>query len=303
MARSYAASTAGTKTCSVARFGPFVSFMPPPIISFESPMWISQCVPPAPPFVRSVSFAPKTFLAKSIKSSTSSTTRYGVTSRTSIVVAVIRPPNLRLNSGSGRSRRSAAIATNASSSRGIDTSAAPSRMAWMAWSSASCRSAMRPPHLRAQRLDGAELQLLDGPLAAAELARHVGDGALLGEALDEHGALRRRQRVDEAEEEGAAFDVVVDGEVAIVQRRFAAGVARAVVQHVRRDPVQPRHERHPVALLVAADAFEGLVENVGDHVFRLRAIAHPPRHERVHALEVLLVELGESRSLVHCRSA
>src|SRR6184192_2789900 len=186
-----------------------------------------------------------------------------------VVVAVIRPPNRCLNSALGRSRRSAAIATSASRSRGIATSVAPSRMAWIAWSSSSYRSAMRPPHLRPQRLDGAELQLLDGALAAAELPRHVGDAALLGEAGHEHVALRRRQRVDEAEEERAALDVVGRRRlIAVVERLLAAGLPGAVADDVPRDRVKPRHERN-AALFVAVDAFQRLVEDLRDHVLRL----------------------------------
>src|ERR1051326_5060946 len=219
------------------------------------------------------------------------------------VIVVIRPPSFRLNSGLGRSCRSAAIATSSSRSRGIATSAAPSRISWIARPLTPRRPAMRPPPLPRERLDGAELQLLDGALAAAELPRHVGDAALLGEARHEHVALRARQRADEAEEEGTALDVVERCRlVRVVQRHLPLRLPRAVAEDVARDGVEPRHERS-AALLVPVDAFQRLVENLGDHVLRLPAPPPPPRPPTAHALEVLLVELGELRSLVHRHGA
>src|SRR5579864_268917 len=68
------------------------------------------------------------------------------------------------------------------------------------------RSGMAALHSRAQRLQRAELQLLDGAFGPAEPRRDVAHAPLMREAFDDDGALRRGQLVDVPEEPRVIFE-------------------------------------------------------------------------------------------------
>ena len=72
----------------------------------------------------------------------------------------------------------------------------------------------------------------------------------------------------------------------------ACGALPPVSQRVGGDPQQPRGKGH-ASPLEAAKVPERLVKNVGRHVLRFFAVFHPPRHKRIDAVEVALIELGE----------
>src|ERR1700720_2953618 len=74
--------------------------------------------------------------------------------------------------------------------------------------STSGRSAIGTLHLRAETLQGAELQLLHGAFGPVQPAGNVPDAPLLDEALDDDTALIGWQLVDEAKEIGTAVGSV-----------------------------------------------------------------------------------------------
>lgn len=78
---------------------------------------------------------------------------------------------------------------------------------------------------------------------------------------------------------------------------FAAGVLPAVSSCVGRDAEQPRCEGN-AAPLVPWQVAQGLVEDLGSDVLGFLPGADPPRHERVHAVEVLVVQLGEAAGVL-----
>ena len=65
---------------------------------------------------------------------------------------------------------------------------------------------MAVPHLLAQGLNGAELELLDGPFGFVQTSGDFFDAALLDEALADDPALIFRKFFDKTEEEGVVFD-------------------------------------------------------------------------------------------------
>src|SRR5262245_18475134 len=180
---------------------------PSPIITIESPMRTSRCMPPPPPPPLKVSCAPNTCARKST-SPTSFTRMYGVTvlnpSRTDVVVeiavSVVLPSRYArsrgLKAGLGQSRRSAATRASDASvgSRNAAVASPRARTASTISSrrSASARSGMAT-HTLSQVLQRAELELLDRPFGSAESVCHRADAHLLDEPHLNHAPLKPGQ--------------------------------------------------------------------------------------------------------------
>src|SRR5256714_11947230 len=124
-----------------------------------------------------------------------------------------------LKSGRGKSRRSSAMRSNprtlASRSSGRRGEVSPRLASRACTAKSSCsmreRLATGTLHLRAQLLQSAELQLLYGSFAAAELLRNFLDAPLLDKTMEDNALLFRGKTIDEAKEPRAVFDGLVVG--------------------------------------------------------------------------------------------
>jgi hypothetical protein len=157
---------------------------------------------------------------------------------------------------------------------------------------------MIAPHVAAQSFQGAELELLDGALASPQFVRNLARISLVHKPAQDHQALVRRQPIDKLIQHGAVFRLWLSADVnfgEIVRRNSSTsrGALPPVGQGVGRDPQQPSRERRS-APLKAPQAAQSFMEDLSGHVLSFIAIAYPPRHERVYAMEVLFVELGKT---------
>src|SRR5947199_918956 len=128
---------------------------------------------------------------------------------TVVIAAVLSKSALRRarNPARGRSRRPSAICSSGSSSASRVPAGAAAFASWksaasMASSSRSTRerSDMGSLHSRAEFLQRAELELLDGAFGLLQPARDFANAPFLHEPLDDHPALILRQLVHEPEE-------------------------------------------------------------------------------------------------------
>jgi hypothetical protein len=155
---------------------------------------------------------------------------------------------------------------------------------------------MDVPQACSQSLQRAELKLLHRTLGASQLAGDLANGLLLDEALHDDTLLVAWQAANQLGEQGTAVDV---GQVPVVgrlRRRRGARARRAlpaigdgVPGHLH----QPRHEGD-ASPLEAAEMNECMVKDLSGQVLGLDAIPGAPGDERVYALEVALVQLGEA---------
>src|SRR5258706_200817 len=216
-----------------------------PSSSIESPMRTSACIiRPSGPFTRACSTAPNASFMKAIAASPSRTIKYGVSARkpsgfhlgagagvfgmTAVAVAMAAFLSMSLfkrarKCSRGSSTRSAATRQSGASSRSSGTRAASGRrsIASIASSSRSIRSCsgIARSHAGAQAFDAAELQLLHGALALADLRRDLADRLLLDETHLDHAALLRRQLPDQPEQPALLLDAREVG----LDRRLRAG--------------------------------------------------------------------------------
>src|SRR5689334_13936482 len=112
-----------------------------------------------------------------------------------------------LNFSRGRPRNSAATLSRGASSApaegnsesGWESSACT---AWSSWPVFE-RLGMGPPQARPQVLQGAKLQLLNGALATAQLARNFTNALLLYKTQEDNAVLVRRQLAHQPKQRGA----------------------------------------------------------------------------------------------------
>src|SRR5438477_1112220 len=160
-------------------------------------------------------------------------------------------------------------------------------------------SGMGALHSLPQRLQRAELELLDRAFALAEPRGHFADAALLDVALDDHRPLIGGQTIDELEYARQLIDVLDLGFSDLLGQeirsdRLPRRPLPAIDDHVERDPDQPRAERR-AAPFVLRQRGKRLVKHVGRDVFRRVAAAHAENGVGVYPIEMPLVELGEPR--------
>src|SRR5688572_12877109 len=316
IARWNAASTSGTYTWNAAgENGKSPSTPPSPIISIESPTRTSRCTPPALPLALNVSFASKTAVRKS-RSPASRTRTYGVTvvkpsrifvgSSTRVVIVV-----LRVRCASSRARNSAlgaclswAATTASGASSGSLSAAVASRRASrasMVWSrrSTSVSSAIAALQVLAQRLEGPQLQLLDGALRPVERRRDLANASLIHEPHLDDPALRVRQTIDELKQHRALLDLLSLASIGHVRRRLVR-VPRcatpAIGQRIRGDPEQPGKKRD-AAPLELAEVGQRVLEDLGRDVLGFGAARRASRNIRVDAVEMAFVEVREPRRI------
>src|SRR5262249_23278018 len=144
-------------------------------------------------------------------------------------------------------------------------------------------------HAPPQRLERADLQLFDRAFGAAEPARRLADAAFVDEAVDDHGALRLRQRVDEPVEPRAlllVIEIVIGPRVARPLRHavavddFAPRLLHPIGQGIGRDPDEPGAKRC-AARLPGFEAREGAVEDVRRQLLGRVTVADAADEERV----------------------
>src|SRR5881397_2376299 len=284
---------------------------PPPIIRRESPIRTSAWTSPLEPVVRTSSCAAKARFTNSISSIACLTGRYGMTLCTlswvpRIVVWIIADllersaPSRALKSGRGRSRRSLARLTRSASSGSPDggtaRGAASSPSSVSASPSMRASSLMDVPHACSEALECAELELLHRALRALELPGDLANALLLDEALDHDIPLVVGQAADEIGEQDPPVDVDHVPVVVRIWRRLTTLARRAlppVGQGVARDPEEPRDERDAPPL-EPPEVGERVVKHVGGQVLRLSAVADAPGDERIHAVDVPLVQGPEA---------
>src|SRR5581483_5432609 len=114
------------------------------------------------------------------------------------------------NSGRGSARNSAATPSNSAmlgSRLAIAASGSVSKTS-TAQSSCSINSGLDilAPHLGAQPLQRAKLQLLDGSIAASHFLSDLANASLIDEAAQNHMALIERKSIDQLEQHRALFD-------------------------------------------------------------------------------------------------
>src|SRR5271165_5554350 len=207
---------------------------------------------------------------------------------------------LALKLSRGSSRRSRAMASSASTSVSSPAGGAePVRSASSAWSNWSnwFRSGMTALHTRAQILDRAELELLDGSFTAAELQRHFANAALVDETPVDHAPLVVREIVHQTKELSAMFDGLCVRLRARLLRRTALGVIARVPFEMIGDGVggdtdQPGAE-WSAAPFEISKVRERLMEDFRGQVFGGLAIANAARDVCVDQFEVHLVQLAK----------
>src|SRR6185437_1384422 len=194
-----------------------------------------------------------------------------------------------LNSSRGRPRNSAATLSRGASSASAEGNSesgweSSACTAWSSWPAFE-RLGMGPPHTRPQVLQSAKLQLLDGSLAAAQLAGDLANALLLDKTQDDDAVLVRREFVHQPKQRGALFhlaqgDGIFDILGSVGQFSFAAGTLPAVGNGVGGDTIEPGGKGHAPPLK-AAQVGQGTVEDLGGNVLGFGAVAHAADHERV----------------------
>src|SRR5262245_4749537 len=205
-----------------------------------------------------------------------------------------------LKAGSGRSHRSRATSKSSTSS-GSAAGRAPrgsARIAPSACASRSIRSSslMVVPHAGPQRLERAELKLLDRAFRPSEFAGDFANALLLDEARQDDPSLITRQATDELGQHGLLVDVGRNAVGRGLGQRLPPLTRRAlpaISQRVPGDAEQPSGKGR-AAPLEPTEMGQSVVEDLGGNVLGLAAMAGPAGDERVDAIEVSLVELGEA---------
>src|SRR5690348_10990140 len=214
-----------------------------------------------------------------------------------------------LNSSRGRPRNSAATLSRGASSASAEGNSesgweSSACTAWSSWSALE-RLGMGPPHARPQVFQSAKLELLDGSFAAAQFLRNVAHALLLHKTQDDDAVLVRRQLVYQPKQSGALFhlahgDGIFDVLGGVGQLGFTAGTLPLAGNGIGGHAIEPGGKGH-ASPLKTVQISQGAVKNVGSDVLGLGAVAHAADHERVHALEVALVELSEAAGVALCR--
>jgi hypothetical protein len=151
----------------------------------------------------------------------------------------------------------------------------------------------------------AELQLLHRALGLANLPRHFLDAFLLHEAQHHHSPLFRRQSIDQPKQRCPALDVFD------FNRRWPARIRSAPARpptprgsgaasgpksdSPRCETATPQTESRATQIGASWPAHD---ETPRRQVFRLRPVSHSPHHVGIHALEIVLVKLGEARRVL-----
>src|SRR5580698_8242249 len=153
----------------------------------------------------------------------------------------------------------------------------------------------------AQILQTAELELLDGTLAASQMLRNFTDAFLLGKAHDHDVALVCGQSVHQPEQARAIFHLPEAGLGAefrrIVDGHFATVAFRAIDDRVHGDPQKPCSEGN-TAPLETLQVGQRLMKHVGGKVFGGVAVTDAPRDESIDPLKMDFVKLGKASRIL-----
>jgi len=137
------------------------------------------------------------------------------------------------------------------------------------------------------------------PVASAERRGHLCDAAPLHEPHLDHAALGVRQAVDELKEADPFIQtmlLVLVGHVGRLVVQFAPVAAPMVSQGVCCNAEQPRGERC-AAPFEPLQVRERLLEDGGGHVLGCGPVTCPPAYVCVHAIDVPVVQIDESRRI------
>src|SRR5438132_2055195 len=209
-------------------------------------------------------------------------------------------PSRALNDGLGRSRRSWAIRKSSVSSGSPEGRGARGSASMPSSASASrsirASSLMDVPHASPQALERAELKLLHRALRAPERLGDLPKALLLDEARDDDALLIAGQTADEVGEHRSVVGVGRSSVVGRLRQRlpaFPRPALPAIGDGIARDLQKPGRERY-AAPLEAVEVSQRLVEDLGGHILSLAATARTAGRERVNAVEISLVQLGET---------
>ena len=156
--------------------------------------------------------------------------------------------------------------------------------------------------MRPQFLKPTELELSDCSFCPSERSSDLADALFFREAHLDHTPLIRRECPHHPEQRCSMFHFLcvclIRSELFI---RGASLLARlpgpAVGDGVGGDAKKPRSEWDSTPFEFV-EVCERLVKNLRREVFRFFAVAHSPGGERIHALEIVLVEVGETRRVL-----
>src|SRR6266436_3758623 len=212
--------------------------------------------------------------------------------------------NAARNSSPGSSRNTCATRVREASSRsGVSSGRGCSDTSIHCTTSSSCnareRLAMAALHLRPQILYGAQLQLLYGAFRLPQALSNLSNASLLHKSLVDHLLLNLRKPPHQPEQLGAilgcphlgSLQVGSGGPVRRIVggRELARGSFGMVDDAVRGNPQQPRHKWHAPPL-VTRQAGQRPMKHFRCQIFRGRTLSHAARNERIHALEMQLVQ-------------
>jgi hypothetical protein len=163
---------------------------------------------------------------------------------------------------------------------------------------------MAVPHLLAQSLQSAELELLDGALGFAQALRDFLDTAFLDEAFANDAALNFRELFDKTEEKGVAFDEFhfLRGDVGwsgwvegvVVSLLLAVGALVVIGDGVGSDAEEPGSEGG-AAPFVRWKFGESFVKDVGRKILCGGTIVDAANCKKVDPLEMKLIKSVEFR--------
>jgi hypothetical protein len=155
--------------------------------------------------------------------------------------------------------------------------------------------------LSAQSLQRSPLKLFDGSFAPSELLRDLPNALPIGETHDDHPTLIGGKAIDELEEQGTLLDllhfILVLERGVRLSSTFPCRSAIVISDGIRCDPVQPCREGR-AAPFESLQVCQCVLKDFGRQILGAITVAHPARDERVYALEVLLVQVGEATGIL-----
>src|SRR2546428_5585439 len=154
-------------------------------------------------------------------------------------------------------------------------------------------------HLGPQVLQGAELKLLYGPLAAPELPRNFTNTPLLDEALEDDAALVVGELAHQTKKAGTIFNCFqvrlgagLGRILGIDPRNLSSGALGLIGHGVGGNSYQPGGERSAAPFIVP-QVGESSMENVGGQVFGRVAIAYPPGNKPIDPFKMHFIEIAK----------
>ena len=161
---------------------------------------------------------------------------------------------------------------------------------------------MTVSHLVPQRLQRAELKLLDRALATIHLSGNLPDTALLEKTPPDHVPLIFRQALEQLRKQRLPLRVARGhGHVQIIHLNFVRirSALPAPRDQMRRDPQQPPYKRPSLPFKIRQTG-QCLMKHLGGNILGLIASRHPPRHKRINAVEVRFIQLREAARIPPC---